>query len=450
MTSILTDNDKKHNVSKFFVLDTNVILYDYRCIYSFDEHTVIIPITVLEEIDKFKRGNEIINYNAREFSRELDAIGGDGLITEGIELDGGGVIVVDTHIKKDEFLSELFWEDKPDHRILSVAYYLGKKFGKDRVILISKDINLRLKAKGVGILAEDYETGKVQNIDELYKGKYIVENVDETIIDDFYREGFVPLERIGLQAKPYPNEYFIIRNRSKSVLATYQKEEGILRHIQKRRGYGITPRNAEQTFALDALMNDRLLLVTLSGKAGTGKTLMALAAALELRKSYKQIYLARPIVPLANRDIGFLPGDIKSKVEPYMQPLHDNLSVIQHQFSENSQEYEKITELLDKEKLVITPLTYIRGRSLSKIFFIIDEAQNLTPHEVKTIITRAGEGTKVVFTGDPYQIDTPYLDSRSNGLTGLIDKMKGQLLYAHITLEKGERSQLAELASDLL
>ena len=197
-------------------------------------------------------------------------------------------------------------------------------------------------------------------------------------------------------------------------------------------------------------MNDKLLLVTLSGKAGTGKTLMALAAALELRKNYKQIYLARPIVPLANRDIGFLPGDIKSKVEPYMQPLHDNLSVIQHQFSESSQEYEKITELLDKEKLVITPLTYIRGRSLSKIFFIIDEAQNLTPHEVKTIITRAGEGTKVVFTGDPYQIDTPYLDSRSNGLTVLIDKMKGQSLYAHITLEKGERSQLAELASDLL
>ena len=450
MTSLLTDNDNRHNGGKFFVLDTNVILYDYRCIYSFEEHTVIIPITVLEEIDKFKRGNEIINLNAREFSRELDAIGGDGLITEGIELEGGGVIVVDTHIKKDEYLSELFWEDKPDHRILSVAYNLGKKFGKERVILISKDINLRLKAKGVGILAEDYETGKVQNIDELYKGKYIVENVDETVIDDFYREGTVPFERIGLESRPYPNEYFIIRNRSKSVLATYQKEEGILRHIQKRRGYGITPRNAEQTFALDALTNDKLLLVTLSGKAGTGKTLMALAAALELRKNYKQIYLARPIVPLANRDIGFLPGDIKSKVEPYMQPLHDNLSVIQHQFSESSQEYEKITELLDKEKLVITPLTYIRGRSLSKIFFIIDEAQNLTPHEVKTIITRAGEGTKVVFTGDPYQIDTPYLDSRSNGLTVLIDKMKGQSLYAHITLEKGERSQLAELASDLL
>jgi PhoH-like ATPase len=436
--------------NKYFVLDTNVILYDYRCIYSFDEHSVIIPITVLEEIDKFKRGNEIINYNAREFSRELDSIGGDQLINGGKKLDGGGAIVVDTHIRKDEYLSELFWEDKPDHRILSVAYNLGKKFGKDRVILISKDINLRLKARGVGIRAEDYETGKVKSIDDLYKGKHVIEGVDETLVDDFYRDGFVPLERVNIQTEPYPNEYFIIRNRSKSVLATYQKEEKVLKHIQKRKGYGITPRNAEQTFAIDALLNDRLLLVTLSGKAGTGKTLLALAAALELRKSYRQIYLARPIVPLSNRDIGYLPGDIKSKVEPYMQPLHDNLSVIQHQYSENSMEYAKLTELLENEKLVITPLTYIRGRNLSKIFFIIDEAQNLTPHEVKTIITRAGEGTKVVFTGDPYQIDTPYLDSRSNGLTVLIDKMKGQSLYVHVTLEKGERSLLAELASDLL
>jgi PhoH-like ATPase len=249
---------------------------------------------------------------------------------------------------------------------------------------------------------------------------------------------------------PWPNEYFILRNNKKSALGTYMQEENTIRLVLKRKGYGIVPRNAEQTFALDALMNDHIPLVTLSGKAGTGKTLMALAAALEIRKSYKQIYLARPVVPLSNRDLGFLPGDVKSKLEPYMQPLHDNLSVIQNQYEESSSDAKRINDLLNREKLVITPLAYIRGRNLSKIFFIIDEAQNLTPHEVKTIITRAGEGTKIVFTGDPYQIDTPYLDSRSNGLTWLIDRMKGQTLYAHVTLEKGERSQLAELASNLL
>jgi PhoH-like ATPase len=436
--------------TKYFILDTNVILYDYRCIYSFEEHYVVIPITVLEEIDKFKRGNEIINYNAREFSRELDALLGDSLLSDGIVLETGGRICVNTDIKKDDYLKEVFWEDKPDHRILSVAYNLVKVYGKERVIFVSKDINLRMKAKGIGIRAEDYETGKIKNIDDLYKGKNILEEVRSDVIDRLYREGAVPLGQIKLVQEPYPNEYFILRNTTKSGLAVYNKEARVFRHVQKKRGYGITPRNAEQTFALDALMNDNILLVTLSGKAGTGKTLMALAAALEIRKCYKQIYLARPVVPLSNRDIGFLPGDIKSKLEPYMQPLHDNLSVIQHQFSDGSQEYRRIYEMLDSEKLVITPLTYIRGRNLSRIFFIIDEAQNLTPHEVKTIITRAGEGTKVIFTGDPYQIDTPYLDSRSNGLTYLIDKMKGTSLYAHITLEKGERSQLAELASDLL
>jgi PhoH-like ATPase len=436
--------------NKIFVLDTNVILHDHACISSFQEHNVVIPITVLEEIDKFKKGNEIINFNAREFSRKLDAMGGDKLLSEGIPLPSGGTLVVETNVKRDGLLGEIFWEDKPDHRIISLAFNLAKEHGKDRVILVSKDINIRMKAKSIGVKAEDYETGKIPNIDELYKGKDILQDVDGSLIDELFQEGSIALEKVPVQREPFPNEYFIIRNQSKSTLAVYNTEEKAFRHIQKRRAYGIEPRNAEQTFSLDALFNENIPLVTLAGKAGTGKTLMALAAALEKRSSYKQIYLARPIVPLSNRDIGFLPGDIKSKLDPFMQPLFDNLTLIQNQFDETAPEFKRIHDLVENGKLVITPLAYIRGRHLSKIYFIIDEAQNLTPHEVKTIITRAGEGTKVVFTGDPYQIDTPYLDSRSNGLTCLIDRMKGESLYAHVTLEKGERSKLAELASNIL
>jgi PhoH-like ATPase len=388
--------------NKIFVLDTNVILHDHDCINSFEEHDVVIPITVLEEIDKFKKGNEIINFNAREFSRKLDAMGGDRLLNEGIRLESGGILLVETNVRRDETLGEIFWEDKPDHRIIALAFNLAKEYGKDRVILVSKDINIRMKAKSIGVRAEDYETGKIGNIDELYKGKVTLENTDSALIDELFQEGMVSIDKFPLERPPFPNEYYIIRNMSKSTLATYVAEEKSFKHIQKRRAYGIDPRNAEQTFSLDALFNESIALVTMAGKAGTGKTLMALAAALEKRSSYKQIYLARPIVPLSNRDIGFLPGDIKSKLDPYMQPLFDNLTLIQNQFEETSPEYKRIHDMVDNDKLVITPLAYIRGRHLSKIFFIIDEAQNLTPHEVKTIITRAGEGTKVVFTGDPY------------------------------------------------
>jgi PhoH-like ATPase len=438
------------NGKKIFVLDTNVVLYDYRSIYSFEEHNVIIPITLLEELDGFKRGNEIINYNAREFTRELDALTGEQLLSDGAKLETGGFIVVITDTKKREKFREIFWEDKPDHRILSVAYNLTQDYGANRVILVTKDINLRMKAKSVGVVAEDYETGKIQNIDELYTGKNLLEDVSNDIIDRIYLKGSISLAKSGLKLEPLPNEYFIMRNEFKSAITVFNEEDLSFKLVEKKKTYGITPRNAEQAFSINALTNPKILLVTLSGKAGTGKTLMALASSLDVAKRYKQILLARPIIPLSNRDIGYLPGDVQSKIDPYMQPLYDNLSVIQHQFDEFSEEFDNINEMLNDGRLHIMPLAYIRGRSLSKVFFIVDEAQNLTPHEVKTIITRAGEGTKIVFTGDPYQIDTPYLDSRSNGLTYLIDKMKGQSLYAHITLEKGERSQLAELASDLL
>lgn len=442
----MLDNTTK----KIFVLDTNVVLYDFSCVYSFEEHNVVIPITLLEEVDHFKRGNEIINFNAREFTRLLDSLIGENSLQDGALLENGGFVIVKTNVTKDKYLKEIFWEDKPDHRILTLAYNLSMEYGKSRVILVSKDINLRMKAKSIGVLAEDYETGKIKNIDELYSGKNLIENIDHDIIDEIYKRGSIPIDETGFDVDPLPNEYFILRNTSQSILATYSKEDNKIHAVTKKKAYGITPRNAEQIFALHALMNPKISLVTLAGKAGTGKTLMSLAASLEARRDFKQIFLARPIIPLSNRDIGYLPGDVQEKLHPYMQPLFDNLSVIQHQFSEESQEYDKINDMMNKKKLVITPLAYIRGRSLPRIFFIVDEAQNLTPHEVKTIITRAGEGTKIVFAGDPYQIDTPYLDSKSNGLTYLIDKMKGQDIYAHVTMEKGERSLLAELASDLL
>jgi len=443
--NILLNND-----AKIFVLDTNVVLYDYRCIYSFEEHNVIIPITLLEELDRFKRGNETINYNAREFTRELDNLFEDGLLNEGINLPDGGYVIVETNYKRDELINKIFLEDKPDHRILSIAHNLASKYGIHRVRLVSKDINLRMKAKSIGVLAEDYETGKIKNIDDLYTGKNLLEGTEEIIIDKILASGSLGIEESGLDLSPHPHEYFIMRNAHKSILASFNPATRAMRLVERRKAYGIQPRNAEQTFSLDALMNRDIHLVTLSGKAGTGKTLMALAAALERRRDYKQILLARPIIPLSNRDIGYLPGDVQSKLDPYMQPLFDNLSVIQNAFKEESTEFQNIAKMLNNGKLLIMALAYIRGRSLSRVYFIVDEAQNLTPHEVKTIITRAGEGTKIVFTGDPYQIDTPYLDSRSNGLTYLIDKMRGQDLYAHITLEKGERSRLAELASDLL
>jgi len=255
--------------------------------------------------------------------------------------------------------------------------------------------------------------------------------------------------RIGFKEQVEANEFVVMRNGKKSALAVIDANGSIVKKVDKTNAYGITPRNAEQAFAINALINTEIQLVTVTGKAGTGKTLLALAAALERRRNYRQIYLARPVVPLSNKDIGYLPGDIQSKLDPYMQPLYDNLGVIQSNFEE-SRKQSRIKDFLQDEKLVISPLSYIRGRSLVRIFFIVDEAQNLTPHEVKTIITRAGEGTKLVFTGDIFQIDHPYLNSYSNGLSYLIEKMKGQKLYAHINLEKGERSELAELASNLL
>jgi PhoH-like ATPase len=437
---------------KIFVLDTNVILHDSSCIYQFQEHDVVVPITVIEELDQFKKGNETLNYHAREFVRSLDSLSGDKLFNGGVKIGPNrGRISIKLEQQFHEKVAFNYACNKPDHHILNTTYHLAVDNSSRHVILVTKDVNLRMKAKSIGLMAQDYTTDHVKDIAALYAGRRIEENITEESIDRMYAEPYqIDVSELSLAKPLLPNEYLIMRNEKKSVLATFDPFARSIRRVDKLAAYGITPRNAEQTFALNALMNPDIQLVTVSGKAGTGKTLLALAAALEKRKFYRQIYIARPIVPLSNKDMGFLPGDIQAKLDPYIQPLFDNLGVIQNQFHETDASHRRIKELLDEGKLVIAPLSYIRGRSLVKIYFIVDEAQNLTPHEVKTIITRAGEGTKVVLTGDIFQIDHPYLDSYSNGLSYLIDKMQGQKIYAHINLEKGERSELAELASNLL
>ena len=436
---------------KLFVIDTNVVLHDSTCIHQFEENDIVVPISVLEELDHFKRGNEQLHFNAREFLRQLDELSNQKSTDDSNLQDQkqGKVRVVVNHNWHPD-VEAAFQEDCPDHRILNCAYKLSNNKSGRETILISKDTNMRLKARSLGITAEDYTTDKIMNLDSVYTGSRLVEDVPGAAIETLINTGQIDLTAFPRITKPKANENFIIRNGTKSALATYNAIEDKILRVEKMPAYGILPRNAEQSFALHMVTDNKVQLVTLSGKAGTGKTLIALAGALKCRSDYRKIYLARPIVPLSNRDLGFLPGDIQSKLEPYMQPLFDNLSVIRHQFRAKDKRVKKINQMLEDEKLLITPLAYIRGRSLQRSFFIVDEAQNLTPHEVKTIITRAGDGTKIVFTGDIQQIDHPYLDKRSNGLTYLISRMKNQDMYAHITLEKGERSQLADLASELL
>ena len=436
------------NLAKIFVLDTNVILHDATCIHHFEDNEVVIPISVLEELDQFKRGNEQIHFNARDFLRSLDDLSTGSDDSELKDGDGKIRVVVNHNWHPDVEAS--FQDDCPDHRIINCAYKLHIDNPDREIILVTKDTNMRLKSRSLGLSAEDYSRDSIDDVSQVYTGSRLIEDVDSKEIDVLYASYGVDGGEINCVTDPMANENFILRNGQKSILARFDPFDNKVVRVDKPTAYGIMPRNAEQSFALHMLMDNRIQLVSLSGKAGTGKTLLALAAALELRSEYRQIFLARPIVPLSNRDLGFLPGDIQSKLDPYMQPLFDNLSVIRHQFKSNDKRSIKIDELLEQNKLLITPLTYIRGRSLQKSFFIVDEAQNLTPHEVKTVITRAGEGTKVVFTGDIHQIDHPYLDKRSNGLTYLISRMKGQDVFAHITLEKGERSELAELASNLL
>ena len=434
---------------KIYVLDTSVILFSHDCIMNFEENDIGIPITVLEELDHLKKGNDTINFEAREFIRMIDELSSSKMLNDWIPLNGKTKgkfkILVNQKTKNNIFNDEI-----NDHKILDSALNLQKEEQNKIVTLVSKDINLRLKAKSLNLKAEDYLTGKIKNLNSLDLEGQVLESVKDEVIDNIYENNIIEKKIIFPRKKLSDNSYYILKNSKKSALIYFDADTDTINRVEKTPITGIKPRNAEQAFAIHSLLNDKVSLVSINGVAGTGKTLLALASAISQRREYKQIFIARPIVPLSNKDIGYLPGDINSKINPYMEPLWDNFKYIQNQYKETSKEFKVLKNMIESEKLVIQPLAYIRGRSFSNIYFIIDEAQNLTPHEIKTIISRAGENTKIVFAGDINQIDTPYLDSQSNGLSYLIDKLKGQKLYSHVTLRKGERSELANLANDLL
>ena len=437
---------------KLYVIDTSVILYDHSAIRNFGDHEVVIPIQVLEELDKFKNGNETRNLEARTFIRFIDKIAKDNLINDWVPFSGSGSgkFKVVMHSAKSKLDAEtIFGDNKYDHKILNTALTLQQENKSKKVILVSKDICLRLKAKSLNLHAEDYDTGKIKDLENLSVGKTIITTKDTKLFTTLEKKGSIPASMTGLP-KIKANHFFIFKNGRKTVLGKYDQASMKINKIEKQEVYSIRARNDEQSFAINALMDPKIKLLTIQGMAGTGKTLLALACALEQRRNYHQIYITSPTIPLSNKDMGYLPGSLKSKIDPYMQPLWDNLKFIKGQFAKKSKELHRIDEMLESEKIAIAPLAYIRGRSLSKVFFIVDEAQNLTPHEVKTIISRAGDETKIIFMGDIYQIDTPYLDSQSNGLSYLIESIKSNPLFAHITLEKGERSDLANLANALL
>lgn len=433
-----------------YVLDTSVLLHDHSALLQFEEHGVAIPFPVLEELDTFKVGSESKNFEARSCIRLLDKLLGTANATHWKENGQGGLIRV-LVFDGEEANRRLGWmqEWTNDHRILASALALKNENEDTDVVLVSKDINLRLKAASLGLQAEDYKSDTIRTKDLSYTGRTTIENVDPEVIRKLYRTG-VSRKITTLDPHRQNNHYYHLKSGSSSAMVYFNGQARVMERVDKSYAFGIKARNSEQAFAMHAVMNPDVSLVTIGGAAGTGKTLLALAAALEQKNRFDQIILARPIVALSNRDLGFLPGDAEEKVNPYMQPLWDNLQLIQSQFGENERKARLLQEMRRDQKIVISPLAYIRGRSISNAIFIIDEAQNLTPHEVKTIITRAGENCKIVLTGDIRQIDTPYLDEHSNGLSYVINRLKGQDLYAHVTLERGERSLLANLANQFL
>jgi len=439
-------------MKKTFVLDTNVLLHDPQALFRFEDNDLVIPITVIEEIDRFKKDMNEIGRNARQVSRILDGFRAKNKLIDGVPLEKGGLLKVQLYTEENmKGLPPELQADRGDNRILAVAVEVQKN-SDCPVIFVTKDTNLRIKADAVGLAASDYESDKV-SIDELYSGTAEVQ-LGKDEVDRFYGQGYLPLE-----GDYYPNQCITLveaANPSHSAIGRYDyamKRVTPLIRSPKEGLWGIHPRNREQQFALNLLLDDNIQLVTLVGKAGTGKTLLAIAAGLHLvadQGDFSRLLVSRPVFPMG-RDLGFLPGDVEEKLAPWMQPIFDNVELLLGAVEERGGKHKRgYKELVDMGILEIEPLTYIRGRSIPKQYMIVDEAQNLTPHEVKTIVTRAGEGTKIVLTGDPYQIDNPYVDSSSNGLTYTVEKFKGQEIAGHVTLTKGERSSLAELAANLL
>ena len=459
----------KPRLPKIFVLDTNIILHDSRSIYNFQENDLVIPIAVIEELDQLKKSTDVLGYNAREFMRKIDILSADKNFFkgEGFSLGKGlGTLRVEINHPFPLELQGSFKDDIQDHRILAVAIWVKNQNPQRFVALVTKDVNLRMKARALGMVAQDYLTDRIEekHIEKNEKRVQVINNLPKNLVERV-ASGGITVDEVRYKKQP-ANQLYKFRYEVQSgadqkdnakrrqayeyLLARFDAPTNSIVPVKPCTAYGIQPRNSEQVFAMDALMNPQVQLISLTGTAGTGKTLLALAAALEQADNFSQILLARPVIPLKNQEIGYLPGDAKDKIGPYMLPLYDNLAVIKKQFGISSKENVKIEDMLRREKLLISPLAYIRGRSLSNVFFIIDEAQNLTPHEVKTIITRAGEGTKIVFTGDIQQIDQPYLDKWSNGLTHINDKLYGEPLFEHVNLTKGERSKLSELAGKKL
>jgi PhoH-like ATPase len=436
---------------KNYILDTNVLLHDPNSVLSFQENNVLIPIEVLEEIDRFKRDSSERGQNARTVSRTLDGLRAKGRLSEGVPLPSRGRLKIIFQEKRKRSNGHgLNGNGGADSRILALALATQKAQPTVPAILVSKDINLRIKADALGLQAEDYETGRVM-ITDLYTGMIELTVGAEQMLA-FRSRGELELAGLGTY---FPNEYCTLTDATNSKRPALAKVDPtsakLVPIIDSREGiWGIKPRNREQHFAFDALLDDRVKLVTLMGKAGTGKTLMAMAAGLKrtvLDREYRRLVVARPTIPVG-KEIGFLPGTLEEKLNPWMQPIHDALELLSD--LNMGQEHRRSLDLMRSGSIVVEALSYIRGRSIANQFMVIDEAQNLTPLEAKTIITRVGHGTKVVFTGDPYQIDNPYVDSSSNGFNYVVSKFREQAIAAHIELQKGERSELAELAANLL
>ena len=435
---------------KHFVLDTNVLIHDPRAIYQFADNEVVLPIFVLEEIDQFKKESSERGRNAREIARILDRLRHAGApLSEGSTLPNGGRLRVAAGERSVP--TTLRESQIADHLILMLAIDVRDAFPSEPTIFVTKDVNLRIRADSLGLTAMDFDTQRI-DIEELYPGVAEL-MVSGTDVDQFFSTGALDLTTAELKA----NQYVHLRDRdsaSHSALGRFDKNQGKLVPLKKIRDgvWGIRPRNREQHCALDLLLTDEIKLVTLVGKAGTGKTMLAIAAGLQKvveESTYTKLLVSRPIFPLG-RDVGYLPGDIEQKLNPWMQPIYDNVEFLMGLSKSEKRNGRSYQELIDLGFIEIEPLTYIRGRSIPNQFIIVDEAQNLTPHEVKTIITRVGENTKIILTGDPYQIDNPYVDASNNGLTTVVERFKGEALAGHVTLNKGERSQLAELASNLL